>query len=110
MAKANIRHIEPLEMEFPDGTIKKALFNSEAFTIFKKEFGDIEEIAKQEAEVRPYDFVAKVIYCGMKVLDKSIALNEAKSIAFGGGASLADEINNLMIDHFMTNIRKIKIK
>jgi hypothetical protein len=105
MAKAKIKNIEPLEMEFPDGTIKKALFNSEAFTIFKKEFGNIEEIAKQEAEVRPYDFVAKVVYCGMKVLDKSITLNEAKSIAFGGGVPLRDEINSLMI-----NIRKTKIK
>jgi hypothetical protein len=103
MAKISIRPIEPLEMEFADGTIKKALFNTEAFVIYTDEFGKFDNETIKEMQEKPYDFVAKILYCGMKVVDKSITLPEAESIVIGGGEELAVEIANLMIDNFMVS-------
>jgi len=102
MARVSIKPIEPLIMEFADGTIKKALFNNEAFIIYTDEFGKIDEEAMKEMQKRPYDFVSKILYCGMKVLDKTVTLEEAEAITIGGGEPLAVEIMNLLIDNFMT--------
>lgn len=101
MARVSIRPIEPLEMEFADGTIKEALFNNEAFIIYTDEFGKIDEEVIEAMKDKPYDFASKMLYSGMKVLDKSITLDEAKTIMVGGGEVLAVEIANLMIDNFM---------
>ena len=43
MARVKISPIKPLELEFADGVIKKALFNNEAFILYTEEFGDIEK-------------------------------------------------------------------
>ena len=101
MARVSIRPIEPLEMEFADGTIKKALFNNEAFVIYADEFGAIDQGVLNSLKERPYDFVSKILYCGMKVYDKSVALEEAETIVIGGGEELATEIISLVIDNFM---------
>lgn len=101
MAKITIKPIEKLEMEFVDGTIKEALFNNEALLIFGKEFGSLDEWVEKELAVRPYDFVAKILYSGMAVIDKSVTLDEAKSILIGGGEPLMAQIVNLLIDNFM---------
>ena len=101
MARISIRPIEPLELEFADGTIKRALFNTEAFILFAEEFGSMDELIKEELKNKPYDFVSKILYCGMKVVDKSITLEEAYSIVIGGGEPLAIEIINSTIDNFM---------
>lgn len=69
MARVSIKPIEPLEMEFADGTIKEALFNNEAFIIFTEEFGPIDKLIETELKEKPYDFTAKILYCGMKVMD-----------------------------------------
>lgn len=101
MARVSIKPIEPLELEFADGTIKEALFNNEAFIIYTEEFGklDIEEL--KEMKDRPYDLVSRFLYCGMKVMDKTITLEEARSITIGGGEALATEILNCVVDNFM---------
>lgn len=101
MARVSIRPIEPLEMEFTDGTVKEALFNNEAFIIYADEFGKFDEKTIEEMKEKPYDFTAKMLYSGMKVLDKNVTLDEAKTIVVGGGETLAIEIANLMIDNFM---------
>lgn len=102
MAKISIKPIEPLEMEFADGTIKEALFNNEAFILYTEEFGSIDESIEKELKVKPYEFASKILYCGMKVMDRSVTLDEAKSILVGGGTSLMETISNLLIDNFMT--------
>jgi hypothetical protein len=102
MARVSIKPIEPLEMEFADGTVKEALFNNEAFIIFTEEFGSIDELIKTELKNKPYDFIAKILYSGMKVIDKTITLDEARSILVGGGSGLMEAITNLLIDNFMT--------
>ena len=101
MAKVSIKPIEPLEMEFADGTIKKALFNDEAFIIYADEFGKIDNSTMKEMEKKPYEFASKILYCGMKVMDKSVTLEEAEFITVGGGEPLAVEIINLTINNFM---------
>ena len=101
MARISIKPIEPLEMEFADGTVKEALFNNEAFVIYTDEFGklDVEEL--KEMKDKPYDLVSRFLYCGMKVMDKAVTLEEARSITIGGGEALAVEIINSVTDNFM---------
>ena len=101
MARISIRPIEPLELEFADGTIKKALFNNEAFILFAEEFGSMDDLIKTELKNKPYDFVAKILYCGIKVIDKTITIDEAYSITLGGGEPLAMEIINSTVENFM---------
>jgi hypothetical protein len=101
MARISIKPIEPLELEFADGTVKEALFNNEAFVIYTNEFGklDVEEL--KEMKDKPYDLVSRFLYCGMKVMDKTVTLEEARSITIGGGEALAVEIINSVVDNFM---------
>ncbi len=102
MARISIKPIEPLELEFADGTTKEALFNNEAFIIYTDEFGklDVEEL--KEMKDKPYDLVSRFLYCGMKVIDKTVTMEEARSITIGGGEPLAVEIINSVVDNFMT--------
>lgn len=101
MARVSIKPIEPLELEFANGTIKEALFNNEAFIIYVDEFGKLDVETLGKLKDKPYDLVARFLYCGMKVMDKNITLEEARSITVGGGELLATEILNSVIDNFM---------
>lgn len=101
MPRVSIKPIEPLVMDFADGTVKEALFNNEAFIIYTEEFGNLDIKQLEEMKDRPYDLTARFLYCGMKVVDKSVTLDEAKSITVGGGEPLAVEIVNSVIDNFM---------
>ena len=102
MARVSIKKIEPLEMEFTDGTIKEALFNNEAFIIYSDEFGKLDAEKLEELKYKPYDLISRFLYCGMKVMDKNATLEEARSITIGGGDRLATEILNSVIDNFMS--------
>jgi len=102
MARVSIKKIEPLEMEFNDGTIKEALFNNEAFIIYSDEFGKLDAGKLEELKDKPYDLISRFLYCGMKVMDKNITLEEARSTTIGGGDPLATEILNSVIDNFMS--------
>lgn len=102
MARVSIKKVEPLEMEFTDGTIKEALFNNEAFIIYADEFGELDAGKLEELKDKPYDLISRFLYCGMKVMDKSVTLEEARSITIGGGDPLATEILNSVIDNFMS--------
>ena len=101
MARVLIKPIEPLELEFADGVVKEALFNNEAFIIFTEEFGDIDDLIKEELKDKPYDFAAKILYSGMKVVDRTVTKEEARAIVVGGGEELLREITRLLIDNFM---------
>ena len=102
MAKITIKPIEPLEIEFADGTTVLAIFNNEALIHFAEEFGDLTEmIDNGEIENKPYEFAAKILYCGIRIYDKSITLNDAKRIVISGGEPLLMEITGLLIDNFM---------
>lgn len=101
MTRVVIKPVEPLELEFADGTIKEALFNNEAFIIYTDEFGPLDSTQLDKLKNKPYDLVARFLYCGLKVMDRSITLDEAKRIVVGGGEPLAAEILNAVIDNFM---------
>lgn len=101
MARVTVKPIEPLEIEFTDGTIKEAIFNTQAFILFTEEFGPLDQVMEEELKNKPYDFASKLLYCGLKIFDRSITLDEAKSIAIAGGEPLLVEIVRLMIDNFM---------
>ena len=102
MAKITIKPIEPLEIEFADGTTVLAIFNNEALIHFTEEFGDLTEmIDNGEIENKPYEFAAKILYCGIRIYDKSITLTDAKRIVISGGEPLLMEITGLLIDNFM---------
>ncbi len=100
MPRIAIKNIEKLEMELPDGIIKEALFNNDAFKMFIREFGSINE---EELMNKPYDFVAKILYCGMKVLDTSATIEEAERLLIGGGDLLMREVTSSLIGNFMSN-------
>lgn len=101
MAKFAVKPIESLEMEFADGTVKEAIFTKEALYLFQHEFGDMEELIKTELPIKPYDFMSKVLYSGMKMVDRTITLDEAKMILIGGGEEIMHEIARLLTDNFL---------
>lgn len=101
MARLTIRNVEPLELVFADGETKIALFNNEAFIIYTEEFGDILKDMDVEIEERPFEFGAKMLYCGLKVTEPSITLEEAQNIVYRGGLDLIQEIFILIIDNFL---------
>ena len=103
MARVTVKPIEPLEIEFTDGTIKEAIFNTQAFILFTEEFGPLDQVMEEELKNKPYDFASKLLYCGLKIFDRAITLEEAKSIAIAGGEPLLLEIIRLMIDNFMVS-------
>lgn len=106
MAKVKVKQVEPLEMEFADGTVRVALLNNEAWMIFRNEFGDMESLIENEAVIKPYSFLSKILYSGMKVVDTTVTLDEATYILLRGGENLAAEIARLMIDNFMNTASK----
>ena len=108
MAKISLRPVEPLELEFADGTSMTALFNNEAFVIYSQEFGELD---MEEAETKPYDLMGKILYCGLKVVNPKISLEEAQSILYMGGGDLLLEITESLINNFnMTSNEETKKK
>ena len=101
MARVKISPVKPLELEFADGIIKKALFNNEAFILYTEEFGDIEKDMKDmKATENPFELMGKILYCGMKVVHPSTTLDEAMGIIYAGGQGLIIEISNLIYENF----------
>lgn len=100
MAKITLSPIQPLEIEFADGTVKTALFNNEAFIIFNENFGAIDDVLENEAEITPYTAMAKILYCGIKTTDPTITYEEALQIMYMGGTELLFEIAKCITENF----------
>lgn len=100
MAKIKLRPIEPLELEFEDGTVKKALFNNDAFILYEEEFGELSEFLMEDVKKDPYGATAKLLYCGLKVVDPNITLEEAEQMMYMGGFDLAIEVAECMTNNF----------
>lgn len=107
--KISITPIEPLEIEFSDGTIKTAVFNNEAFMTYLEEFGDI-EVDLKSAEENPYQIMSRILYCGMKNIHPNTTLDEAEAILFAGGIDLIMEISDLIIDNFYSTTNEETLK
>lgn len=103
MARIAIKPVEPLEIEFIDGEVKVAMFNNEAFLTYADEFGEINNDMKELAIEKPYEFGARLLYCGLKVANPLITFEEASSLMVMGGEPLFSEMLRLMIDNFMVS-------
>lgn len=98
MARFVLKDIEPLEIETTDGKVYKALFNTEAAIIFTELFGDVTEVDFVD---KPYEFVAKALYSGMKVFDPTVTLELAESIVVKGGGALASSVLEMWVANFL---------
>ena len=94
-----VRPIEPLVLEFSDGTEKEAVFNVESMIYLTEQFGDISHLIETEM-TKPYELAAKILYSGMKVLDSTVTLDEARAIIVGGGVRLMAEIMDMFAENF----------
>ncbi|SHF13444.1 hypothetical protein SAMN02745784_02918 [Tissierella praeacuta DSM 18095] len=97
--KFAVKPIEPLRLDFPDGKAIEAIFTVEAFILLSEEFGDLVTLANEEKS-KPYDLAAKLLYCGMKVMNASSTYEEAKAIVIGGGLPLIEIIFENVMETF----------
>jgi hypothetical protein len=94
--------IETLALEFPDGTVKEAVFNVESLIYLTEEFGDLSRLVEDEM-TKPYELAAKILYSGMKVMDGGVTMEEAQAIVVSGGVRLMAEI----MDMFQENLGEV---
>lgn len=89
--KIAIARVEPIILEFEDGTQKTLLLNNSALIILNKEFGDIAEIFKF-ADKKPMEVMTKLVYAGIKANEPDFTYEEAEIIAVNGGFALLMEL------------------
>ena len=94
-----VKPAETLVMNFPDGSFKEAVFNIEALITLTEEFGGISKMAKT-FHGRPYEMAARILYSGMKILDASVTLEEARALMIGGGIPLMADIMEMFQESF----------
>ena len=97
--KFAVRPVEPLILEFSDGTEKEVAMTIDALMILTEEFGDLSDLMAREL-TKPIDLAAKILYAGIRVNDTTITLDEAKNIVLGGGLPLQLELMELLTDSF----------
>lgn len=100
MAKISVMPLEPLIIEFNDGSTLKAIFDNEAFMRYTEEFGDLSEALMDEVNNDPYGFYGKILYCALKKAHPDMTLDEAQTILLMSGQDLLFEIARLLIDNF----------
>lgn len=101
MARVKLQKIEPVIIEFLDGTEKMALFTNEASVNYVSEFGPFP--TEKEIEKDPYGFMAKFLYCALIIRHPETTLEEAQLIMLGGGDRLMTEMTDAMITNFIGN-------
>ncbi|MCL2527897.1 MAG: hypothetical protein FWE42_05690 [Defluviitaleaceae bacterium] len=94
-----IKPAEILEIKLPDGSTKEAIFNMESLMVLAEEFGNPADLAQTFFD-RPYEMCAQILYCGIKVMDSTITLDEANAIMVGGG----EELMCAIMDLFQANM------
>lgn len=98
--RIKLRPIEPLELEFQDGTVKTALFNNDCFITYEEEFGELSKNLEEKMQEAPYREISKILYCGLKAVDPNITLDEALEMTYMGGMELVMEIANSVVRNF----------
>ncbi|ASN72274.1 hypothetical protein 10S12_12 [uncultured Caudovirales phage] len=107
--RVKVSPISPLEIEFGDGTIKKASFGNLTFLMLKNEFGDLGKLSVDYQE-RPFELASMILYCGMKVMDTSTTFDEAQAIVIGGGFEMIGAIFDKTIEAFQIDQNDLKKK
>lgn len=95
---------EYFEIEFADGTVKKAIFNNMTFLTLVEEYGGVESLQKEAVE-EPFKFSAKLLYAGLKLVDSTITYQEAMSITLAGGVDLVMGMFEMVND----NVKKLNV-
>jgi len=96
-----VRPVEPLILEFADGTEKEVAMTIDALMILTEEFGDLSDLMAREL-TKPIDLAAKILYAGIRVNDTTITLEEAKNIVLGGGLPLQLELMDILTESLGT--------
>ena len=99
--KIVVYKIEPLEIVFNDKTFLCTL-NNDALMLFTEMYGDISSVLENEKN-RPYDFAAKVLFCGINVNQKDFKFEDAEAIIISGGVNIVAEIFDCLAESFLTN-------
>lgn len=89
--KIAINRVEPVILEFEDGSTKTILLNNSALMILTEEFGDLNTVL-EESTTKPIELLSKLIYAGVKVTDTTFTYEEAQVIAINGGFNLLMEL------------------
>lgn len=97
--KISINRVEPVILEFEDGTTKTILLNNTALMILTEEFGDINRMFK-ELEKKPFELVSRLIYAGIKAVDTDFTYEEAEVIALNGGIELLEQLTDHLVEVF----------
>ena len=97
--KVAIRPVEPLELEFSDGTVKKAWFTNASMIKLTTMYDDI-NILMEDGKKNPYDFCSKVLHCALSIENPNMSLEECMVILIQGGEELLLEIYGAIVDNF----------
>lgn len=96
-----VRGIDPIEIVFRDKTFICTI-NNDALMFFTENYGDIMEVIDKDKD-RPYDFAAKILYCGIYVNQREFKYEDAEAIVAAGGMSVVAQLFDNMLESFMTN-------
>ncbi|EHL20291.1 hypothetical protein HMPREF9628_00136 [Peptoanaerobacter stomatis] len=89
--KIAINRVEPIILEFENGSTKTLMLNNSALMILTEEFGDINELFKNSTD-KPIELLSKLIYAGIKATEPNFTYEEAEIIAVNGGFNLLVEL------------------
>ena len=104
-----VAKVEPIILEFPDGTTKVIMLNNMALMILNEEFGDIQELFEDVNE-KPFEIISKLIYAGIKATEPNFTLEEAEVIALNGGIELLAELTEHLVKVFDNNCEDENLK
>lgn len=105
--KIAITPIEPLELEFADGTVKRAWFTNESMIKLATRYDDVNTMLEESKE-KPYEAISKLLHCALSIENPEITLEETKKILICGGDNLLTEIYSAITESF--NLTKDDIK
>lgn len=95
--KKRIRAIEPIKLEFEDGTTKDLIFNAVSAAILDEEFEGTFKIIRNLG-IKPYEASSKILYAGIKALDDSYTYEEAKALTVQMPMDILIELSNEFIN------------
>lgn len=102
--KIKLTEVEPLELEFMDGSIKRAKFNVRCLTIFAEKYGDLP--STEDVMQNPITNIAKILHCGFIAAgDIDVDLDTCINLLNSDyGDLIAMHINNLMRETFASQL------
>ena len=97
--RISIRPIEPIILEFADGTEKKAIFNVNCLTLLCEKYGGFEELVKgYEKDIS--EFASVLLHAAMKSSGEEVTEEEARAIICGGGMPLVLAVFDAFSENF----------